>query len=148
MAREIRTRVSMWNFADEVLAQRGVISPAEVRSIDIEDALVDTGSTRLVLNRDLVRRLDLPLIGEVSVKYADDRTARKPVARGVRVEIMGREAIFDAIVEENGQTLIGMSVLEELDLWPDPQRGVLTTNPSSPDVPLYNLLREMSCRLP
>ena len=148
MAREIRTRVSMWNFADEVLAQRGVISPAEVRSIDLEDALVDTGSTRLVLNQDLVRRLDLPLIGEVSVKYADDRTARKSVARGVRVEILGREAIFDAIVEEMGQTLIGMSVLEELDLWPDPQRRELTTNPSSPDVPLYNLLKNILCQLP
>ena len=147
MAREIRTSVRMWNFADEVLAQRGVISSNEVRSIDLEAALVDTGSTRLVLNQELVRRLDLPLIGEISVKYADDRTARKSVARGVRVEIMGREAIFDAIVEEMGQPLIGMSVLEELDLWPDPQRGILITNPASPDVPLYNLLRTDSCPL-
>ena len=140
MAREIRTRVKMWNFLDEGLAERGIISPDEVRSIELEGAVVDTGSTRLVLTTELVERLGLPLVGDITVRYADNRTARKPIARGVLVEIMDRTAIFDAVVEADGQPLIGMVVLEELDLWPDPQRGVLTTNPLSPDTPLYNLL--------
>jgi predicted aspartyl protease len=84
-------------------------------------------------------------IGQITVRYADDRRATKEVAGGVVVEIMGRRTTLDVIVEERGEPLIGMAVLEELDLWPDPQRGVLTTNPASPDVPLYNLLREESC---
>ena len=140
MARSVKTRVRLWNYVDGALAERGAIPPEEVRSIDLEEAIVDTGSTRLVLTRELVQRLGLPLVGEITVKYADNRTARKPIARGVLVEIMGRDSIFDAVVEDQGEPLIGMVVLEELDLWPDPQRGILTTNPLSPDIPLYNLL--------
>ncbi len=140
MARDIRTRVRLVNFVDEVLSQRGVIRPEEVRSYELDDAVVDTGSTRLVLTDDLVQRLGLPIVGEVFVRYADDRTARKPIARGVLVEVLGRDSIFDAVVEDRGEPLIGMEILEALDLWPDPQRGVLTTNPLSPDIPLYNLL--------
>ena len=140
MARDISTRVRLVNFVDEVLSHRGVIRPEEVRSYELDEAVVDTGSTRLVLTAELVQRLGLPIVGEISVRYADDRTARKPIARGVLVEVLGRDSIFDAVVEDQGEPLIGMEILEALDLWPDPQRGVLTTNPLSPDIPLYNLL--------
>ncbi len=148
MAREIRTRTRMWNFVDEVLAQRGEIAAEGIRSFELEEAIVDTGSTRLVLTAEVVERLGLLPISQVTVRYADDRRATKSVVGGVVVEIMGRRTTLDAIVEEAGEPLIGMEVLEALDLWPDPQRGVLTTNPASPDVPLYNLLREVSCLLP
>ena len=141
MARDIRTRVRMWNLGDEVLAERGIIAPEEVRSIDLTDSIVDTGSTRLVLTQEIVQRLGLPLVGEITVRYADNRTARKPRARRLGVEIMGRTGSFDAVVEDRGEPLIGMVVLEELDLWPDPRRQVLTTNPLSPDEPLYNLFK-------
>jgi predicted aspartyl protease len=141
LSREIKTRARMWNFSDEVLAGYGAMQPENVRSVELEEIIVDTGSTRLVLTQEIVQRLGLPLVSEITVRYADNRTARKAVARGVAVEIMGRRGTFDAVVEANGQALIGMVVLEELDLWPDPQRGVLTTNPDSPDIPLYNLLR-------
>ena len=57
------------------------------------------------------------------------------------LEIMGRRGTLDAIVEDRGEPLIGMEVLEAFDLWPDPQRGVLTTNPASPDSPLFNMLK-------
>ena len=140
MAREIKTRARLWNYGDEVLSQRGFIQPEEIRSIELEEAIVDTGSTRLVLTRELVQRLGLPLVSEIAVRYADNRRATKSVAGGVALEIMGRLSTFNAVVEEDGLPLIGMVVLEELDLWPDPQRGILTTNPLSPDIPLYNLL--------
>lgn len=148
MAREIRTRARMWNFGDEVLAQRGFITIEEVKTIELEEIIVDTGSTRLVLTEELVQRMGLPVVGEIGVRYADHRTARKPVARGVVVEIMGRRSTLDAVVEERGEPLIGMEVLEALDLWPDPQRGVLTTNPESPDIPLFNLFRMQPCPSP
>ncbi len=148
MAREIRTRARMWNFVDEALAERGLIRPEEVRSVELEDAIVDTGSTRLVLTQELVQRLGLSIRGEIGVRYADNRTARKPLAGVVAVEIMGRVAHLDAVVEDRGDPLIGMEILEALDLWPDPQRGILTTNPESPDIPLYNLLRAETCLFP
>jgi predicted aspartyl protease len=141
LSREIKTRVRIWNFADEVLAGYGAMQPEEVRSVELGEAIVDTGSTRLVLTQEIAQRLGLPITGEIGVRYADNRTARKPLVRGVSLEIMGRTGTFDAVVEGNGQVLIGMEILEALDLWPNPQRGVLTTNPDSPDMPLYNLLR-------
>jgi predicted aspartyl protease len=148
LSRDIRTRVRMWNFLDEGLAQRGIITPEAVRSVELAGAVVDTGSTRLVFTQELVDRLGLSPDGEIAVRYADSRVARKRLARGVAVEIMGRVGTFDAVVEERGEPLIGMEVLEGLDLWPDPQRGLLTTNPASPDIPLYNLLRSETCPLP
>jgi predicted aspartyl protease len=131
----------MWNFSDEILAGYGAIPPENVRSVELGEIIIDTDSTRLVLTQEIVQRLGLPITSESAVRYADNRTARKPVARGVALEIMGRRGTFDAVVEANGQALIGMVVLEELDLWPDPQRGVLTTSAESPDIPLYNHLR-------
>ena len=135
MASDIRTRVRLWNFVDEVLAQRGEIPPDEVRSIELEDAIVDTGFTRLVLTEGIVQSLGLLSVGQITVRYVDDRRTTKEVARGVAVEIMGRRTALDALVERRCEPLIGMSVLNELDLWPDPQSGILTTNPDSPDVP-------------
>ena len=148
MARAIITHARMWNFGDEVLVERGLIRLEEMRSVEPEDAIVDTRATRLVLTEGLVQRLGLSVRGEISVRYADNRTARKSVARGVVVEILERSGTFDAVIEERGQPLIGMEILEALDLWPDPQRGILTTNPLSPDMPLYNLLRVKPCPLP
>ena len=140
MARGIRTNVRLVNFVDEVLSQHGIIRPEEVRSFELDEAVVDTGSTRLVLTDELVQRLVLPIVSEITVRYADHRTARKPIAKSVLVEVLGRDSIFDAVVEDQGEPLIGIEVLEAMDLWPDPQRGFLTTNPLSSDIPLYNLL--------
>ena len=106
----------------------------------MEDPIVDTGSTRLVLTQGLIAVLGLRPVGQITVRYADDGRPTQEVAGGVVVEIMGRRTTMDAIDEDGCEPLIGMEVLEALDLWPDPQRGVLTTNPASPDVPLYNLL--------
>ena len=53
--------------ADEVLAGRSVITPGHGRSIELEKAVLDAGSTRLVLTSELVQRLGLPLVGEISI---------------------------------------------------------------------------------
>ena len=111
MAREVRTMARLRNYGDEVLAERGLMEPGMIRVVDVSGAIVDTGATRLVLTDDLVGRLGLTTAGEIGVKYADNRVGRKPIARGVTVEIMGRSGTFDAIVESDGQPLIGMGVL-------------------------------------
>lgn len=134
MAKQIKTDIKIWNFADEALKKENRLV------IEFKDVIVDTGSTRLVLPKEAVERLNLLKDGEVTVRYADERRAKKWVARGVGVEIMGRCGTFDAVIEDRPTPLIGMVVLEELDLWPDPINGRLTTNPESPDMPLYNLL--------
>ena len=61
MARGIKTPVRMWNFVDEVLAQRGQIDVQDIKSVEFQDVIVDTGSTRLVLTKELVQQLGLIL---------------------------------------------------------------------------------------
>jgi hypothetical protein len=75
LSREIKTRARIWNFADEVLAGYGAMQPEDARSMELEDIIVHTGSTRLVLTQEIVRRLGLPITSEIAVRYADNRTA-------------------------------------------------------------------------
>ena len=132
-------KVKLTNAADAILAQAGVIGPGQIRSLDVE-ALVDTGATMLVLPRKVVERLGLPVVREVTVRYADDRIERREVAGFVKAEIMGREALVEALVEDGEQVLVGEVPLEVMDLVVDPRRGTLGPRPESPEEPLIDLL--------
>ena len=46
------------------MANRGVITPEEVRRVTVEDALVDTGATRLSLPQPLIEQLGLTPFGK------------------------------------------------------------------------------------
>jgi hypothetical protein len=65
----------------------------------------------------VVSELGLPQDGETGVRYADQRTARRPIVQNVWLELCGRGSHFSAIVEPDREdALIGAIVLEELDL--------------------------------
>lgn len=139
MAREIKTDIKIWSYRDEVLAEEGYIKKEEIRKVEFKDVVVDTGATRLILPKIMVEQLSLKIDRMVWVRYANMQRVEKPLVRGISVEILGRTGTFDAIVEERDTPLVGMEVLEGLDLWPDIQNGRLITNPLSPDAPLFNL---------
>ena len=50
-------RIEIENRTDLILAEAGVIKPETVRRATIEDALVDTGATRLSLPAPLIEQL-------------------------------------------------------------------------------------------
>jgi clan AA aspartic protease len=128
------------NSVDEELALRGDPATGEIRSVEIE-ALVDTGATMLVLPADVVARLGVRIAGYRNVRYADGRVARVPWVGGIKIVILGRDAIVSALVEAPGTTpLIGQIPLEELDLVVDPKSRELRVNPASPDAPLLDIL--------
>lgn len=108
--------------------------------LEFKDIAVDTGATRLILPKDTVDKLHLRENGKVWVRYANMQRAKTPLVIGGSVEILGRTGTFDAIVENRDTPLVGMEVLEGLDLWPDPKEGKLITNPESLDMPLFDLL--------
>jgi clan AA aspartic protease len=112
------------------------------------DAVIDTGATMLVLPKSLVIKLGLRKIGEVTVKYADNRKRKKPIYAGLLLELKGRKGSFDVLAEENGtQPLVGQIVLEQLDLIVDPRKKRLVPNPQSPDMPMVEILRA-PCQYP
>ena len=82
--------------------------------------VVDCGAARLVLPQRVVDELELQVEGETTVRYADQRRARRPLVSNVWLELLGRHGVFSAVVEpERTDALIGAIVLEELDLLVD-----------------------------
>jgi len=128
----VKVTCKLTNNSDASLAAAGAIPPVQVRSVQVE-GLVDTGAVRLVLPATVVAALGLPQSAEVRVRYADDRTATRPVVTNVLLELEGRTGIFTAIVEPDRKTaLIGAIVMEDLDLLVDYSRQVV--HPRDPDI--------------
>jgi predicted aspartyl protease len=123
--------IELSNYWDVLRAQNGELAPDEVRKTTIS-GIVDTGAARLVLPASVVSTLGLPSDSETNVRYADQRTARRPIVRDAWLQVCGRASVFSAIVEPDRQdALIGAIVLEELDLIVDCTRNEL--RPRDPD---------------
>jgi len=111
--------VQLANLHDLHRAKDGTITADQVRRMTLS-GVVDCGATRLVLPAKVVQQLGLPIAGEINVKYADGRRAKRKVVKDVTLEFNGRGGTFSAIVEpKRSDALIGAIVLEELDLVPD-----------------------------
>jgi predicted aspartyl protease len=74
----------------------------------------------------------------VTVRYADRRTATRDIVSQLRVELQGRDRLFDAIVEpDRKEPLVGVTVLEVLDFLIDPRNQALV--PRDPERPTYEI---------
>jgi clan AA aspartic protease len=130
--------IVLTNEVDRVNALGNADTP--VRSIEI-DALVDTGATMLVLPSDVVDAIGLSRHGTRRAKLADGSVVQVDVAGPIRLSIVGRDMIAEALVMPTGSTaLIGQIPLEALDLIVDPKNQECRPNPASPDTPLLDLL--------
>jgi clan AA aspartic protease len=137
---KVMENIKLTNCFDEEKVRSGYMRAEEVRSVELE-ALVDTGATTLILPADVVQRLGLAEAGRRKVKYANGEVAEIPWVSGVKMTLLGRETVTNALVERAGTTpLIGQIQLEELDLLVDPKSRRLLVNPASPDAPLLDLL--------
>lgn len=98
------------------LAQAGQMPDGQVRRVAVQ-GVVDSGAANLVLPRKVVQELGLKTVGQATVRYADQRTAKRQVVEEVRLDLLGRHGTFQALVEPARETaLIGAIVLEALDL--------------------------------
>ena len=118
--------VELANFGDVEGARRGLMPAESIRRL-VLSGVVDTGAAYLVIPEDTARQLDVPFVGQARVRYADGRTATRPIARGIQLSWGGRSSLFDAIVEPGRDSaLIGAIVLEALDLVADCKAQRLT----------------------
>jgi predicted aspartyl protease len=123
--------VELANNDDMAEVRRGSLDAAEVRRVKVK-GLVDSGATRLVLPQAIAKKLGLESQTKVKVRYADRRTAERPLVEGVYLELMGRHSVFNACVEPKREAaLIGAIVLEDLDFLVDCTKGRLY--PRDPD---------------
>ena len=127
----VTVEVALANYWDLMRAEHGELSPADVRRTTVS-AIVDSGAARLVLPQRVVQDLGLREDGETNVRYADQRTARRPIVRDVGLRLCGRDSVFTAIVEPDREdAIVGAIVLEELDLIVDCTRNEV--RPRDPD---------------
>ncbi len=80
----------------------------------------------------------MQMTNKVRVRYADGRSAKRTLAQGAFVTLLGRDGIFTAIVEPNRKdALIGAIVLEDLDLLVDYTHQRLV--PRDPKIAVYEI---------
>lgn len=116
---KVTTTITVTNLVDQIMAERGFISADEIRSVTLEDVLVDTGASRLCLPAEIIAQLGLTVAGEVQVKTAvGARNVR--VFKGVNLSVEGREGTFNCVeLPESEDPLLGLIPLEDLGLEPD-----------------------------
>jgi len=111
--------VNLANYVDMGEAERGHLPTDKVRRMKIK-GVVDSGAARVVIPPSVAKELGLKTTGSVKVRYADRRTATRPMVEGLYLELLGRHSVFNATVEPKRDTmLIGAIVLEDLDLLVD-----------------------------
>jgi predicted aspartyl protease len=107
------------NHRDLIRAEEGMIRPDQIRRVLLR-GVADSGSANLVLPAGVAKQLGVQQVATAVVHYADKRTQRRPMVAEVRVDLLGRDGVFQAIVEpKRDQALIGAIVLAALDFLVD-----------------------------
>lgn len=118
-------KIELANNDELVLANAGVMSPEDVKRITVEDALVDTGATRLGLPPSLIEQLDLTPFRSEPVRTVNGITELW-IYSPVQFTLLERESITTVMgVPEGTPVLIGHILLEDLDLCLDMKKGLI-----------------------
>ena len=97
-------------------------------------ALVDTGSTFLVIPQHVAIQLGLDLLESREITLADGAKIKAPYVGPIEVRACGRRAFVGAIVAGD-ETLLGAIPMEDMDLVVHPERRWVGPNPLRPNVP-------------
>ncbi|XZO00952.1 MAG: retroviral-like aspartic protease family protein [Microcoleus sp.] len=120
------------NRADQILAEAGVRSEDQIRSITLKNVLVDTGATTLCLSQDTIAQLGLKLLKEVDVATAMG-IGKARIFRDATISMFDREGTFECLELPGGKdALLGVIPLEALGLEIDLQNQILKPLPISP----------------
>ena len=124
----VKARVE--NLNDLLNAQGGMVAPTEVRSIEVDDALVDTGCTLMGLPISMIKQLGLTKLRQRPIRSATG-IAEAAVYSAVRLTIQDRDCTVDAMeVPDDCPVLIGQIPLELLDFVVNPREQKLIGNPA------------------
>ena len=128
---KVIVKLKLANLFDIELKRRKLLK-GKPRSVEVQ-ALVDTGATRLYLQRSEIRALGLTETGDVISKTTNG-TRRRAVYAPVRLELMGRTGDFNVVeIDDDVPNLLGQIPLEYLDFIVDPKGQKLIPNPKHGD---------------
>ncbi len=118
------------NLGDLFMASKGLIPADQVRSLEVGDALVDTGATGLSMPRRMIEKLGLdPIRARPALTSAG--TVSVQVYGTARLTVQGRDCPIDVTeLPEECPVLIGQIPLEAMDFVVDPRNRRVIGNPA------------------
>jgi predicted aspartyl protease len=137
---QVLVKVKVENIGDSLLAQTGQLASDKIRSLEVEDAVVDTGAKLLSLPTLLIRQLGLE---RFETRQARTSAGLVPceIYRAVWLTVQGRRCTVDvAEVNDDCPVLIGYVPLELLDFVVDPVQRQLVGNPQHGGQQILDLL--------
>lgn len=130
----------MESIEDLYRVRRGDLPEADVRRVQVTDALVDTGATSLSMPSRFIAQLGL--LPFITPRVLTTMGIREVATYGgVRLTVNGRECLCDVTeISDECPVLIGQVPLELMDLVVDPGRRQLIGNPAHGGEHLLELL--------
>ncbi len=126
---KVLATLTITNRADQVIASRGFIPDDQIRSVTLEDVLIDTGATTLCLPAKVIEKLGLELLREVDVATANGFSKAR-VFQDAKISLCGREGTFECLELPGGQSpLLGVIPLEFLGIESDLRNQTLKVLP-------------------
>jgi clan AA aspartic protease len=118
----VKTQITLKNAGDVEIAQRGLVTDAQIRTLTVE-AIADTGAWTLVINEDTCQQLGLRLEGPEPGVLADGTTAIYQITSGVEVHWKNRKTVCPALVVPGAdEILFGALPMEGMDLIVHPRK--------------------------
>ena len=127
---KVLVRARIENLGDLYKAKDGTISLEQVRSVEVSDALVDTGATLLSMPKRLIAQLGLDPVRRRRARTSAG-VIELQVYGTVRLIVQDRECVSDVSeLPDDCPVLIGQVPLEVLDFVVDPCGQRLIGNPA------------------
>ena len=131
----VYAEIELLSVDDLTLSRHGFLPKEEVKKIRSK-ALVDSGAYELVINEEVKKQLDLPVLEERIAKLADDSERRVELVGPVEIRFENRSTVVRAMVLPGAtEILLGAIPMEGLDVIVDPRQQRLIVNPAYPNIP-------------
>jgi clan AA aspartic protease len=121
----VREEITLKNAWDVTNARRMIIKDSEIRQTTIM-AMVDTGTMSLVINETIRQKLGLDVVEERQATLANETKEMCKITEPVEIRWKNRSTAIPALViSGNGEVLLGVIPLEDMDLIVDPTQQKL-----------------------
>lgn len=133
----VYANIELRNNGDVELSRRKYIGEDDIRQITIS-MMVDSGALMLAINEEIRQALGLEIIDHRVSQLANGMRLKLPVAGSIEVRYEGRFCTTNALVlPDDTEPLLGAIPMEEMDLWINPARNLLTA--VHPEGPIMSL---------
>ncbi|MBX9585554.1 MAG: retropepsin-like domain-containing protein [Gemmataceae bacterium] len=127
---KVLVHATVQNLDDLFEVEKGQRTADQVRTVEVPDALVDTGATGLMMPRRLIDQLGIRQYRTRTVRTVGG-VVTMGVYQSVRLTVQGRDCNVDVFeIGDDLEVLIGQIPLEALDWVVDPNGRRLIGNPA------------------